>query len=153
MLTADLYKDGSHINGKTYLPKAEKDLHLPKAKCSLRTEIEGDTAYIYLKSDKFMRLVRVESDSNTMPFSDNYFDLMPKREVCITQQLPDGTDIKKYIAGLSVRCVQDVEAKGSRLADNLTRLRILLNPVNLGGYVYNKNVPKDIDTKNIDSLK
>ena len=145
--------DGRHVNGKTYLPKAEKDLHLPKAKCSLRAEVEGNTAYIYLQSDKFMRLVRVESDSNTLPFSDNYFDLMPKKEVCITQQIPEGADIEKYIAGLSARCVQDVEPKGTRLADNLTRLRILLNPVNLGGYVYNKNVPKDMDTNGIDSVK
>ena len=153
VLVAELYKDGALVNSKTYLPKAEKDLHLPKAKCSLRTEIKGDTAHIYLKSDKFMRLVRVESDSNTMPFSDNYFDLLPDREICITQKLPENTDIEKYIAGLSVRCVQDIEPKGSRLADSLTRLRILLSPVNLGGYVYNRNVPKDIDTKGIESVK
>ena len=152
VLEARLLKDGAAVNEKTYLPKSEKDLHLPKAKCSMRAEIKGNTAHIFLKSNAFMRLVRVESDENTLPFSDNYFDLLPQREVVITQELPEGTNVEKYVSGLSVRSICDVEPKGSRLADSLTRLRVLLMPVNLGGYVYNKNVPKDVDTSGIDVL-
>lgn len=152
VLEARLLKDGEVVNAKTYLPKAEKALHLPKAKCSLHAEIKVNTAHIFLKSNAFMRLVRVESEENSLPFSDNYFDLLPQREVCITQKLPDGTDLEKYISGLTVRCVSDIEPKGSRLSDFLTRLRILLTPVNLGGYIYNKNVPKNIDTNGIESL-
>ncbi len=144
VLAASLYKDGKMIDRKTYLPKEEKNLHLPKAKCALETEVKGNTAYIKVKSDKFARLVRVESDVNTLPFSDNYFDVFPDEEICITQELPDGIETEKYKRGLTVRCVQDVTAKGSRLHDDLTRLRILLGPVNFVQYLYNRNIPKDI---------
>lgn len=145
VLVANLYKNGELINRKTYLPKAEKNLHLPKAECKMRTEVKDNTAYIYLKSDKYMRLVRVESDINTLPFSDNYFDLLPNEEICLTQQLPNNIDIQKYLSGLHVQCVQDYEPKGSRLADNIKRLKILLNPINLGNYIYNMKIPKDIN--------
>lgn len=147
VLVANLYRDQELVNRKTYLPKAEKHLHLPKAEYTLDAEIKGDTAYIYLKSDKYMRLVRVESDSNTMPFSDNYFDLLPGEEVCLTQNIPSDLDVNQYLSGLSVQCIQNLEPKGSRLSDALKRLKILLNPVNLGSYIYNKRVPKDIAVK------
>lgn len=144
VLSAELYQNGELINRKTYLPKAEKNLHLPKAKCEMRAEIDGDTAYIYLKSDKFMRLVRVESNINTLPFSDNYFDLYAGAQVCITQKLPAEMDREKYLSGLSVRCIQDVEPKGSRIGDKLMRLKVILNPVNLASYVYDHRIPKDL---------
>lgn len=143
VLVADLYRNDVLINRKTYLPKAEKDMHFPKANCTLRTEIKENTAYIHLKSDKFMRLVRVESAINTLPMSDNFMDLLPNEEICITQQIPQDMDKEKYISTLSVMCVSDVEAKSSRLSDNLTRLKIFLEPANFGSYLYNRKIPKD----------
>lgn len=147
VLRVDLYKDGKLINRKTYLPKAEKDLHLPKSECKIQVEIKDNTAYINLKSKKFMRLVRIESNLNTLPMSDNYMDLFPNEEICITQEIPDDMDKDIYIKGLSVRSVSDIEPKSSRISDNLTRLKILLDPVNFGSYLYNKKVPKDVHIK------
>ena len=113
----------------------------------MRTEIKDNLVHIYLKSNKFMRLVRVESDMNTFPFSDNYFDLLPNEETCITQSIPDGIDINQYLSGLSVRCVQDIEPKGSRLGDKLMRLKVLLSPVNFASYIYDSRIPKDLSIK------
>lgn len=147
VLVADLYIGGALVNRKTYLPKAEKDLHFPKANCKMHVEINAGTAYIHLRSDQFMRLVRVESDINTLPMSDNYMDLLPNEEICITQQVPDNMDKEKYVKGLRVRSVTDVACKSSKLSDNLTRLRILLDPANLNSYLYNRKVPKDAVVK------
>ena len=79
---AELYKNGILINEKTYLFKPEKELQLTKPEMKLKAELKDGEIAVTVKSDRFARLVRVESSLSTLPLSDNYFDLLPGERVC-----------------------------------------------------------------------
>ena len=91
---AELYKNGKLINEKTYLFRPEKELQLKKPEMSLKTEVIGDEIAITVKSDRFARLVRVESSLSTLPLSDNYFDLLPGESKTVTMKLDEKLDVR-----------------------------------------------------------
>lgn len=86
-LLAELLVDDAVIARKTVLFDPEKQLELPKAQLQKTVQIEKDQLIIKVSSDVFARLVRVESTCSTLPFSDNYFDLLPGEEQTITMPL------------------------------------------------------------------
>ena len=94
---AELYKNGKLINEKTYLFKPEKELQLTKPEMSLKTEVNGDEIAITVKSDRFARLVRVESSLSTLPLSDNYFDLLPGESKTVTMKIDEKLDERQLI--------------------------------------------------------
>ena len=132
---------------KTLLFAPEKDLHLPKTNVKMQVEVQGQKATMTLQSDTYARFLQVYSKSNTQPFSDNYFDLLPGESKVITQTVPEGTtpaDLKKDISFFSAG---DIVPNGSRLSDFITKAKVFLQPINFGSYMYNRRIPPDLQLK------
>ena len=132
---------------KTLLFASEKDLHLPKTNVKMQVEVQGQKAMMTLQSDTYARFLQVYSKSNTQPFSDNYFDLLPGESKVITQTVPAGTtpaDLKKDISFFSAG---DIVPNGSRLSDFITKAKEFLQPINFGSYMYNRRIPPDLQLK------
>ena len=139
----ELLIDNQLVSRKTVLFDKEKNLNLPKASLSKAVRVDADQLSITVTSDCFARLVRVESLCSTLPFSDNYFDLLPGESKTITQTLDKTCQPGEQAEKITLFCCTDVEAKGSSVGDFLTRARIFLKPVNFVSWMYYRKVPKD----------
>ena len=127
----DLLANGEVINTKTLLFKYEKYLNLQKANVSVKTEVADGVITYRLNTDKFARLVRLHDKVSTLPFSDNWFDLIPGEEKVVSMPYYEG------FAESNLECFSstDVEPKGSRLYDLMVKGKFILNPVNLAIYL------------------
>ncbi|MEG0547034.1 MAG: glycoside hydrolase family 2 protein [Oscillospiraceae bacterium] len=142
-IIAELLEDDNVISRKTVLFGDEKDLFLPKSELSKEVKICNDHLEISVSTDTFARLVRVESSISSLPFSDNYFDLLPTEIKTITMPLDKNFTAKEQAESLSLFCVSDVEPDGNKRDDKIKKAKILLDPVNLGNWIYNRQIPKD----------
>lgn len=142
-IIAELLVDDKLISRKTVLFDKEKYLTLPKASLSKSVSLEEDQLSITIKSNCFARLVRVESLCSTLPFSDNYFDLLPGESKTIIQALDKTCELGEQADKITLFCCTDVDAKGSAAGDFLTRMRIFLKPVNFASWMYHRKIPKD----------
>lgn len=133
---AELYKNGKLINEKTYLFKPEKELQLKKPEFTMTAEQVGDEIAITVKSDRFARLVRVESSLSTLPLSDNYFDLLPGESKTVTMKIDTKLDLRQQLESFSLMCANAIEPKSSELYDLKERARVFLKPENIGQWVY-----------------
>ena len=127
----DLLANGEVINTKTLLFKYEKYLNLQKANVSVKAEVADGVITYRLNTDKFARLVRLHDKVSTLPFSDNWFDLIPGEEKVVSMPYYEG------FAESNLECFSstDVEPKGSRLYDLMVKGKFILNPVNLAIYL------------------
>lgn len=139
-----LIKDGKALLQKTVLLDREKNLKLPKAKISVNFERDGQLLKIHLKSDKFARLVRLESKTAEEPFSDNYFDLMPGEIKQVTVKIPDGTALEDFQNGIGIMSLCDVKKDRSKLKVLKNKVKIFTSPVNLGNAAFHGKIPADI---------
>ena len=133
---AELYKNGRLINEKTYLFKPEKELQLKKPEMSLKTEVKDGEIAITVKSDCFARLVRVESSLSTLPFSDNYFDLLPGESKTVTMKTDPKLDLRQQQESFSLMCANAIKPKSGELYDLKERVRVFIKPENVGQWVY-----------------
>ncbi len=147
-MIAELFIDNEPVSRKSVLFDKEKKLKLPKAVLSKSVEIEDNQLKIAIKTNFFARLVRVESLCSTLPFSDNYFDLLPGESKTITQPLDKTCDPGEQAEKITLFCCTDVEAKGSAVVDFITRARIFIKPVNFGSWLYHRKIPKDYKFNN-----
>lgn len=145
VLVAELFSDGKLINQKTYLFDKEKNLKLPKADICKEITISGETIFISLKSKNYVRLLQICSKTNSLPFSDNYFDLIPGETRIITQQIGNIVKLEELKEDIVLFSACEIEPKGSKLSDFIKKTKILLKPVNFGGYLFHKKIPKDIE--------
>ena len=133
---AELYKNGKLINEKTYLFKPEKELELTKPEMKLTTEVKDGEIAITVKSDRFARLVRVESSLSTLPLSDNYFDLLPGESRTVTMKIDEKLDLRQQQESFSLFCANDVVPKSTRLYDLTARVKMLVRPDSIGQFIY-----------------
>ena len=133
---AELYENGELLSEKTYLFKPEKYLKLKAPQMSLDTAIDGDEIAITIKSDIFARLVRVESSLSTLPFSDNYFDLLPGESKTVTMKLDPKFTAEEQKNSFSLMCANAIEPKSTELYDLKERARVFIKPENIGQWVY-----------------
>ncbi len=139
---ASLTKDDEIVFEKTLLFDIEKKLKLPKADIDVSVKIENDTAIITLHSNKYAHYVAIHTTTCSLPLSDNYFDILPNQTKIVTQKLNGKKiDIENEY---KIKSTTDIEAKGSALYDNFERFKVLIEPINLVQYLFNKVVPKDI---------
>ncbi len=139
---ATLTKDDEIVFEKTLLFDIEKKLKLPKADIDVNVKIENDTAIITLRSNKYARYVAIHTTTCSLPLSDNYFDILPNQTKIVTQKLNGKKiDIENEY---KIKSTTDIEPKGSALYDNFERFKVLIEPINLVQYLFNKVVPKDI---------
>lgn len=138
--------DGEHtvLSRRTLLFDAEKNLHLPKTDVQMSVNIENGQAVYTLTADKFTRFLQLHSKSNTAPFSDNYFDLLPGETKTVTQQVEPSATEQELYADISFFSAGDVVPKGTPFTDFLTKMGVLLRPINLGSYIYDHKIPTDL---------
>ncbi len=108
VLVVELKQEETVQSRRTLLFEAEKNLRLPKTDVHMTVKIENTQAVLSITSDKYTRFLQIHSKSNTNPFSDNYFDLLPGETKIITQQVkPSATeqDIYADISFFSAGCV------------------------------------------------
>jgi beta-mannosidase len=141
-LFAELTAGGETISRKTVLFAKENRLNLPKTEIAVKTAVKNDRLEITLSADKYARFVRVESSCSTLPFSDNYFDLLPGESKIVTQAIDSGFDIETQAKSIETFSCADVEPKSTLAADFFERLKVMLRPVNLGGWFYFRRIPK-----------
>lgn len=138
-----LYENGEQVMQKTLLLDAEKDIDLPRAKLKTKITVYDDKLDITVKADKFARLIQLECSKSTMPFSDNYFDLLPNQEKTVTFTA-DG-DMKALAESISVRSLTDIDFDKNRVKAKLKQFKLYLSPVNIGNAVHHGKVAKDVD--------
>ena len=78
-----------------------------------------------------------------MPFSDNYFDLLPNQEKTVTFTA-DG-DMKALAESISVRSLTDIDFDKNRVKAKLKQFKLYLSPVNIGNAVHHGKLAKDVD--------
>lgn len=143
-LVAVLYKDDKVVSKKTLLFDKEKNLNLPKAKLKTRIEVKKNSLELTIKADSYARLVKAECSATHLPFSDNFFDLLPGEEKVITMALEDGMDAKSVAESIVVYSLSDIPFDKSKLKSIAKRVKVYLSPVNIGNAVYHGKVPRDI---------
>ncbi len=133
---AELYENGELINEKTYLFKPEKDLKLEKPELEMKTEEKDEKLFVTVSADRFARLVRIESSISTLPFSENYFDLLPGESKTVSIPVKGDFSVAQLKESLSLMCANAIEPKSTELYDLKERARVFIKPENLGQWVY-----------------
>ena len=147
VLVVRLYCNQEVISQKTLLFSPEKDLHLPKTQVQMQVQVQGNQAVFTLQSQSYVRFLQIYSKSNTQPFSDNYFDLLPGEPKVIMQVVPDGTTAEDLQNDISFFGAGDIVPNGSRLSDFITKAKVFLQPINFGSYMYDHRIPPDLKLK------
>lgn len=143
-LRAQLLQNGRVASQKTVLFHLEKDLILPKAQLKKEVVVQNNQLEITVSSDAFARLVRVESLTSTLPFSDNYFDLLPGE--CKTITLPlSPASLQNSGDDITLFCSTDVVPDGSKAKDFIKKAKVFSKPANFVSWLYNRCVPADIE--------
>ncbi|MGN0571510.1 MAG: glycosyl hydrolase 2 galactose-binding domain-containing protein [Candidatus Fimenecus sp.] len=147
VLVAELISKNEVISQKTLLFAPEKELRLPKTNVQMQVKVEKNQAVLTLESTSYVRFLQIYSKSNTQPFSDNYFDLLPGEEKVITQTVPNGTTAEDLQNDITFFGAGDIVPNGSRLSDFITKAKVFLQPMNFGSYVYDHRIPPDLKLK------
>lgn len=140
-LAVRFIKDGKILQEKTLLFDKEKNLDLPKANLNVEAEFNGDLLHIKVKSDKFARLVKLESSILSEHFSDNYFDILPGGEKTVTLRCSD----EKIANSIKVTSLCDVDFDKSKLQVALKKLKVFTSPVNIGNMIFHGKIAKDAE--------
>ena len=138
-VAARLYLNGERIMQKTVMFLPEKKLNLPKAEINAAVKKLENEIQITLKTDKFARLIKIENDS-TLPFSDNYFDLLPNEAKVITQPIDKSAD---QTGTVRVKSICDVNIGGNIIKDKIKRIKVYFSPVNIANALHHRKVPKN----------
>lgn len=143
-LVATLFCDGQEINRKTLLLDKEKHLSFSKAKLSTKIYVKGDKLELHIKTDKFARLVKAEAKDCYLPFSDNFFDLLPNEERVITMSIPAGSGFvpKEVAKNITVYSLMDIDFDKSKTKSVYKRVKLYFSPVNLANAAHHGKVPK-----------
>lgn len=146
-LVATLYKDNEVVARKTLLLDREKNLILPKAKLKTKIEVADSKITLHIKTDNFARLVKAECSVTCLPFSDNFFDLLPGEEKIITMSLDrlDSALAPREVAeSIVVYSLSDIELNKSKINSFAKRAKVWLSPVNIANAVHHGKVPKPV---------
>ncbi|MGN0525472.1 glycoside hydrolase family 2 protein, partial [Eubacterium sp.] len=142
-IVAVLKKDGRVVAQKTCLLDKEKKLDLPKARLSTKIFVKGDSIELHIKTDRFARLVKAECSATHLPFSDNFFDLLPNEEKVITMKLDGSVDARTVAQSIVVYSLTDIEFNTSKINSFAKRAKLYFSPVNIGNAIHHGKVPKD----------
>lgn len=145
VLAIDLV-DETHtlLSRRTLLFDAEKNLKLPKTDVKMTAHIEDGLAVYTLTADKYTHFLQLHSKSNTAPFSDNYFDLLPGEVKTVTQAVAPSVTEADLQSDISFFSAGDIVPKGTPFTDFLTKMSVLLRPINFGSYMYDHKIPTDL---------
>lgn len=143
-LRISLECEGYEKTSKTYLFEPEKKLELPEAKIAMEKGIADGKITVKLKADKFARLVRVESSLSSLPFSDNFFDLLAGEEKTVTMKLDDAFSPEEQLKSITVMSLCDVPTREITMKERISQIKMMLSPTNIGNCVYHRQTPADV---------
>ncbi len=138
-----LCRDGVLINEKTVLFDKERNLKLPDAKISLSACEKDGKIEITVGTDSFARLVSVESSVSVLPFSDNFFDLLPNETKTIIAEKDESIDLDTQLKGLSAYCCGNIKYLNSNSAEAKAKLKVWLSVVNIANAVHHGKIAED----------
>jgi beta-mannosidase len=88
-----------------------KHLSLVDPQIQAEVTLENGRLAIDLTARSLARLVECSLTGTDVVFSDNYFDLPAQKGITVTAPLPDGWDLARASAALTVRSVYDTYAR------------------------------------------
>lgn len=135
-----LYQDGQCLVQKTAMLLPEKKLRLPRAPIAVQEEIVDGRRKITVSSPVFQRLVMLQNDS-AVPFSDNFFDLLPGETKVVWQE--DARDL----APVAVKSVASLQQAG-RIRSLWAGCKVFLSARNLASAIYYHRLPKPYSEDN-----
>ncbi len=142
-LVLSLSEDGEEAERKIFLFDEEKKLTLPKAVIKTEKEIVGNKVKITLTSDKYARLVRLESES-VKNFSDNCFDLLPGESKTVTIDVGENVSAEELAGSVRAISLCDIPTRKITLGERLSQFKMMVSPMNIGNCVYHRQRPKDV---------
>ncbi len=138
-----LSEDGREAVRRVFLFDVEKNLDLPKAQLSMTKEIADGEIRITLTSDKYARLVRLESET-TNPFSDNCFDILPGEERTVTLPLDEEIPSEVLLESIKAVCLTDIPTRRISVKERITQTKMTLSPTTIGNCIFHRQRPKDV---------
>ena len=143
-LAVRLVQNGACLQQKTVLFDQEKRLQLPGAKLHTKVEIQKDQLCLTVTTDRFARLVHLESSRTSLPFSDNYFDLLPGQSHTVTLAADPDCTLRELAESIRVKSLSDVPFDRDPLHAAAKRIKVYLSPVNIGNAIHHGKLSKDI---------
>ena len=124
-----MFENDILISERTKIFVPDRDLKLKPNTIKKSVSYENGELKIKLISPVFCRSVMVDIPDFCIPFSDNYFDLLPNEEKNITVKAD-----KKY--DVTVKSLADVPVKASKLKVSIFRTKFFFEPENLANWFY-----------------
>lgn len=143
-IEVSLLENGEEKSRQTVLFAKEKYLKLPKAVLDLTVKDEGKVISVTVKADKFARLVKIESSKSTLPFSENFFDLLPNQPKTVTMKKDKSLSLKDQIQSITAYSLCDIEPDTNALKTIYGKFKVFLSPINIGNAFYHGRLSKDV---------
>lgn len=140
-----LYENSALIQQKAVLFCRENELHLPKAKLKTAFEETADGLKVTVSSDKYARLVKVESSKSTLPFSDNFFDLLPGQKKTVTIKNDASISTTELRNSITTYSLSDIPFSNNKLDTKFKQLKVFLSPTNISNAIYHGRLTKDAE--------
>lgn len=144
-ICARLYQSGREIMKKVVLLDKEKNLDLPKAKLKTRISVEENQLTLTIKTDNYARLVKAESRKSVLPFSDNFFDILPGEEKTITIPADKNMSLRELAESIQVYSLCNIKFDNNLLKTGWKRFKVYLSLINIGNAVYHGKPSKDVE--------
>lgn len=139
-----LTEDGEIKSKRVFVFAKEKNLLLPKAKLKLEIREEQGRIVAEVKSDKYARFVKLESSKSALPFSENFFDLLPGETRTVTMEKDVGMSIQEQMNSISVYSLCDVEPDTNPIKTLIGKTKVFFSPTNIGNAVYHGRSSTDV---------
>ena len=140
-----LYENSALIQQKTVLFCRENELHLPKAELKTVFEETADGLNVTVSSDKYARLVKVENSKSTLPFSDNFFDLLPGQKKTVTIKNDTSISTTELRNSITTYSLSDIPFSNNKLDTKFKQLKVFLSPTNISNAIYHGRLTKDAE--------
>ena len=135
-LRAKLFKGEKLVNEKVLLFDNEKNLSLPKAKLKCKITVRVNSLSIDVTSDKYARFVKLDCANSTEPFSDNFFDILPRETKRVTIRKDRELELMEQAKAISVYSLCNIKPSNNRLDTKLKQMKVFLSPVNIANAVH-----------------
>ena len=128
-LSVKMYENDKLISERTKIFVPDRDMKLKANTITKSVSYANGEITVKLVSPVFCRSVMVDIPDFRVPFSDNYFDLLPNEEKTVTVKAD-----KEY--AVTVKSLADIPVKGSKFKTALFRAKFFVEPENLANWFY-----------------
>lgn len=140
-----LYRENEPIMQKVTLLGKEKKLSLPNAKLKTKITVFDTHLQISVTSDKFARLVRLESSKSAVPFSDNFFDLLPGQTKTVTVNKDKNMSCRDLAESISVYSLCNIQPDKNKIKTKFKQAKVFFSPVNIANALHHGKLSNDVE--------